>query len=394
MADPPKAALAPRGAVAAYFFANGALMATWVSRIPAIQQRLGLATGQLGIAYLSIAVGAMIGMPLAGAVSSRWGSRPVCGVGLVVMCLALPFISIAPDLLALSLALGFLGFAEGATDVAMNTQAVAVQRFWGRPIMPSFHALWSVGGIVGAAAGGLCAARRIPPLTHWIAASSLMAVLGAAAFLYLLKRQKPSTDAPVQNLGAHFAVPGSRVIALGTIAFCSMLGEGAMSNWSGVYLHRSLNSSQATAADGYAVFSALMSAGRFGGDALTHRFGAVKVVRAGGLLSATGFLIAVGLGSIPAALAGFALVGAGLSIIVPLALSAAGNSPGTAPGPAIASVSTIGYTGFLIGPPVIGLLADGVTLRGALVVVSVVCLLAAVLAGNTSAADGEGDTHG
>lgn len=405
-ARPPGYAALPNGAAAAraavraarvstgaVFFLNGAGMANWVVRIPAIQERLGLGTGRLGVALLGVAAGALVAMPLAGRLVARHGSRPVTRVAALVFAGALALPALAPTFALLAAALVALGAANGALDVAMNAQAVAVEREYerlhGRPIMASFHALFSFGGLAGAAAGGVLAARGVGAPSH-LAMTALavgIAMSGVAGGML-----PAATDAAPG--GPAFARPTRALAALGVVAFCVLFGEGAMADWSAVYLRDVTGAGPGLAAAGYATFSLAMASGRAVGDGLTVRLGPARLVRLGGALAALGLGVALLVARPWAAVAGFGAVGAGLSIVFPTVLTAAGRLPGGAPSAAIAAVSTVGYTGFLAGPPVIGFVAEATSLRGGLALVvamgAVIAALAGVLGGMRARRDDAG----
>ena len=362
-----------RLAVLGVFFANGVVIGTWVVRIPAVQQRLGLGEGLLGVALLGAAVGALAAMPLVGALVSRFGSRRVVGTTALLLSLSLVTPALAPNLFSLVLALMLLGAANGGLDVSMNAQAVVVERGYGRPIMSSFHAAWSFGGLAGAALGGLLASVGVGPLPHF----SAVAVLSAIAFAGAYKALLPShADASEEGAPA-FARPTRALFGLGIISFCVLLGEGAMGDWSAVYLDSTLGTGPGFAAAGYAAFSVSMAFGRLFGDKLTERLGSATLVRSCGAIAAVGLGLALAVAEPLVALVGFACAGAGFSIVFPAALSAAGRTEGMAPGPALAAVSTAAYTGFLVGPPFIGFLAELTGLGYALYLV--VALSAAII---------------
>lgn len=377
---PDAAARAARAATAAIFCLDGIGVANWVVRIPAVQERLALGTGVLGLALLAMAVGALVAMPVAGRIVARRGSAPVTRAAALAFAATLPLPGLAPTLPLLVLALLLLGAANGALGVAMNAQAVAVERRYerqaGRPIMSSFHALFSFGGLVGAATGGLAAARGIPPGPHLTG----VALLVLAAALAATPRMLPATaDASPGTTGR---APLTRpLLALGVVAFCVLFGEGAMADWTSVYLRDAAGAGPGLAAAGYAAFSLAMAGLRAGGDALTLRLGPRRLVRLAGLLATAGLALATLVPRAGWAIAGFALVGAGFSIVFPTVLTGAGRLPGSAPGAAIAAVSTFGYAGFLAGPPVIGLVAEWTGLRGGLAVVLLTTALIPLLAG-------------
>lgn len=395
--------VAARRAVAALFFLNGTLFATWVSRLPAMETAHGLSHAELGMALLVIAVGAVISMPLAGWLSSKVGTAAICRFTVVTYCVLLPLLAVAPGIPLWCLILLLFGMAHGALDVAMNAQAVAVEKRYPHPVMSVFHALFSTGGLAGAAAGGLLAAWPLRPEIHFTIIAGIMAAMGIAAFRHLIPHESsgistaidpstceaaPPSPPPVLTAKAGsktrrlpFRLPSRHLAALGIVALCIMMGEGAMADWTAVYLRRIVGTSEGLAAAGYAAFSIAMAAGRFTGDFFAARFGPVKLVRGSSLLATAGIALAL-LAPHPAAvLSGFALVGAGFATVVPMVFSAAGRTPGVSPGVALASVTTIGYLGFLLGPPAIGFAAEGIGLRGALGLIALTSLLAVFLAG-------------
>lgn len=363
-----------RLAVTVMFFANGVMFASWAARIPEVQQRQALSTGELGSVLLGMAVGALVAMPLTGWVMARVGSRSVTIVAALAFCLTLSLPVLAATESSLLLALTVLGVTHGAMDVAMNAQAAEVERAYRRPIMSSFHALFSFGGMAGAGVGGVMAHIGVEPLSHLCGVALLAAggVLGASRWLF-------SADENGVSREAVFALPHRSLLGLGVIAFCVMLGEGAMADWSAVYLRQTLQTDAGVAAAGYAAFSLAMALGRLMGDRLTARLGSVVMLRLGGSLAAFGLGVSLIANRPTVVIIGFALVGAGFSIIVPLVFSHAGGSRIGSPGTAIAAVSTIGYFGFLVGPPLIGWAAEFLTLRGALCIVVILSLMIAGL---------------
>lgn len=369
---PPRSA---RIAVAIIFFLNGTILATWATRIPAVQSKLALSAGELGLALLGTAVGALIAMNLSGYLSARFGSRSVTIIAATCLCIMLPLLALAPTLPILVATLALFGASSGSMDVAMNTQGVAIEHRYARPILNSFHACFSLGGLTGAFIASLAATGSITLLTHFlsIALFSVIVLLASARFLL-------PASADAQEKGVAFAFPSRALLALGLIAFCVVLSEGAIADWSAIYLNGELHTGAALAATGYAAFSIMMAIGRGVGDQLTSHVGVRNMVRLGGLIAAIGLTIALVVSWIPIALVGFGLVGVGLSVTFPLTLSAAGRTSKQASGTAIAAVATCGYFGFLVGPPVIGFAADAVSLRVALGFVVVLSLCAAACA--------------
>ncbi|WP_051945941.1 MFS transporter [Verrucomicrobium sp. BvORR106] len=387
---------AARRAVSWLFLLNGVLFGTWVSRIPMVQERHDLTHGSLGVALLGMALGALVAMPLSGWASARLGSRRVAAFWTVVYAAVLPCLAIAPGVLWLKLGLFLFGAGHGGLDVAMNGQAVLVERRYHRPIMSTFHALFSAGGLAGATLGAGMAWLAVPVETHFLAVAAL---LGGTVVLIALRPLLP--DDPVDSSGTGeissneevlpaksglASIPAAdmrRLIALGLLAFCIMMGEGAMADWSGLFLKQVTGAGDGLASAGYAAFSLAMMLGRFTGDSLTVRLGSERLVRGSGILAAGGLLLALITAHPYASVLGFAAVGAGFATVIPQVFSAAGRVKEMSPGLALATVTTLGYGGFLLGPPVIGFVAEGIGLRGALglVVLTSVCAvaLAAVL---------------
>jgi MFS family permease len=356
---------AARLSVISVFFLNGFALASWFVRIPAVQRELSLSEGFLGLALLGTAVGAMGAMPLTGALSSRFGSRRVVGVTSLLLAFSVIPLAFAPSFALLVPAMVLLGAANGSLDVSMNAQAVAVEELYRRPIMTSFHAAFSFGGLAGAVTGGVVASLNIGPLPHLSVVGLLCAVAALAAFRSLLPS---SADAADEGAPA-FARPTRALLGLGVISFCVLLGEGAMADWSAVYLNDTLETGPGFAAAGYAAFSLAMAFGRLFGDKVTARIGPTTLVRFCGALAALGLGISLAIGQPLLALIGFACAGAGFSVVFPVALSAAGRTEGMTVGAALAAVSTAGYTGFLLGPPAIGFAAELFGLGAALYIV-------------------------
>jgi fucose permease len=378
-----------RVGVAAVFFLNGFGYGSWVPRIAEIQERLGISEGQLGLALFMAALGALIAMPLAGAAAHRYGSRAATAVTLMLFGLGLPGLALAPTLVGLGLALFFLGAAAGALDVSMNAQGVAVEKRYWRPIMSSLHGMFSVGGMSGAAATGLIAGADVPLLPHFAGIAAVVVVIGAIACRPLLPAAAEGGAG-----GPGFARPSLGLLVPGLVALASLLSEGAVADWSAVYLSTSLGAGTATAAAAFAAFSMMMAAGRFSGDRLVARLGGDLVVRAGGALAAAGLGLTLAIGNPVVAVIGFGLVGAGMSCVFPVVLSAAARTPDLPPSAAIAAVCTVGYFGFLLGPPMIGGLAELLGLPAALSLVVLLCVLIAALGSRTPAQRAQASVRG
>jgi MFS family permease len=359
-----------------FFLLLGTVLGSWVARIPAVQNGLGLDDAQLGIALLSTSVGAILAMPATGWLVQEWGNPRVVRVAATLLCVSLPLLPLAPSMLLLMLTLFIFGIGFGLLDVSMNVQAVAVEEGYGRPIMSTFHGVFSIGGLLGAAAAGMIAGAGVSPFPHLLAVALLLLVLVAIASRPLLDVRTATEAVPV------FAVPPRALLGLGLLAFCVLFGEGAVADWSAVYLANVLDATPAIAAAGYGASSLAMAGMRFAGDALTVRFGAERLVRVGGLVAGLGMAGGLLIGTIPAAVIGFASVGAGLAVAFPIAIGAGGRTPGLASGTAIGAVTTAGYAGLLVGAPLIGFVSDQVGLPMGLALVAVLCFVTALLAGS------------
>lgn len=400
-----------RVAVLLYFFLLGMIGAVWVARIPAIKHRLELTDGALGAALLAMPAGLVVVMLVCGRLVDRYGSGRVTRPAGVAFALGLVPLGFVGGLPALVAGLFFFGLVSGLLDVAMNAHAVRVERGYGRPIMTSFHAVYSVGGFAGALFGGLFAWLDVAPAPTFLAAGLPMAVVGVVAGRGLLPSPDP-TQAPPPNpseiphaagpadaLDAPDApdapeapeapdAPGPRgrrpalvVALLGVVAFCCLVGEGAADNWSAVYLHDDLGTSQGFAALGFAAFSITMTIGRLAGDRLALRLGPVRLVRGCGLLAATGLAAGLLADHPIGGIAGFAALGAGLSCIVPQVFSAAGNTDPARAGRNLARVAGLGYLGLVSGPVVIGGAANLVGLPSALAIPALLAIGVAAAAG-------------
>lgn len=372
-----------RLAITALFFVNGMAAASWFVRIPAVKSGLGLSAGELGLALLSVASGSILTMFAASRLVERFGASGVLMGGAPLLCAGLSLPALAPGLLALCMAGLVLGAGNGLMNVSLNSRASDLEKEYGRPIMPSFHALFSLGGFAASVLGGLVAAAGIGAPVH-LPATALVLALASAAFFPLLARDSANRPVAMQSEGEETgggvrSLPSPVVLMLGLIGFSVLFGEGAMADWSAVYL-RELGTTEGVAAAGYALFSLAMAAGRFSGNKLTELLGAASLVRLGGLLAAMGLTVALISGWAPLALLGFGVVGLGFSVVFPLTLSAAGRT-GKTPSASIAFVSACGYGAFLLGPAVIGFLAELTVLSLALAFVVGLSVLVAAVAG-------------
>ncbi|CTQ56044.1 Inner membrane protein YbjJ [Roseibium album] len=367
-------------AVAAMFILNGALFGIWASRIPAVAERHELGPGSLGGLLLLMAAGAIVAFPVAGKLSDNHGAARTTWRTAFLYIAALFLIAMSPDFLSLAIALFMFGATHGAMDVAMNTWAGEAERRIGRPVMSSFHAMFSLGAGMGAASGFVAASNGFEITPHFIAAGLLIAVVTLPFASIGWQPDPMRTQIP----GPIFVLPKGPLFFVGAIAFCASIGEGGMADWSAILLVLSTGADEAQAALGYSVFSVAMVATRLLGDRITLTFGPVTAARLAGTTAASGVLVAVIPGTYAMTLAGFALMGIGYAIIMPLAFSRAANDPELSPGAAIASVSTLGYGGILLGPPVIGFAAEAMSLPAAFLILAALAGLIVVLGGSVA----------
>jgi MFS family permease len=366
-----------RLAVAGAFLIHSTVSGTWAPRLPAIKSSLDLSDGELGTALVGLAIGLLAGTRLAGAPVDRFGSRPVMRVGFPVLCATLLLPALADSLATLFLALLALGLMAGLLDVAMNAQGIEVERHLGRPLLNGLHGLWSVGLGLGAGGAALAAAAGLDPLEHFAIVAALLAGVSVVLLRWLL----PTPHHRIREAAEVGRVPWTlALVLLGVIAFCSFAGEGAASDWSAVYLAQELSASGGLAAVGFAAFATAMAVSRFTADRLRARFGPVALVRGGALVAAAGLLLGLVVHEPAAVIAAFAVLGCGLGPIVPTVFGAAGELDPRATGRLVGRVATLGYVGTVVGPIVIGWVAQATSLRAALGLVVALALLIAAIA--------------
>ncbi|GHH51437.1 MFS transporter [[Pseudomonas] boreopolis] len=358
-------------ATRAMFLLSGIAMAAWAPVVPYIKSDFGLDAGELGLVLLAFGAGSMIAMPLGGLLSHRFGSRRVIVASALALCLGLPAIALAPSVPLLVLALLYFSGSLGILDVAMNAHGVDAEKHAGRAVMSSFHGLFSLGGLVGAAGMSALLGSGLPLLASTLLVSMLLFAL------LLWQRGGLMVQAPPAAESVPLRLPHGPVLTLGVFCFIVLMAEGAMLDWSAVLLRDHHGLPAASAGLGYAAFSVAMAAGRFTGDHLVGRFGPVRIVAIGAALAASGLLLATLSSGAGAGLLGCVLTGLGASNLIPVIFGSAGRLPGTSPAVALATLTTLGYTGLLAGPALIGFLAHASSLPAALATVAALLLLVA-----------------
>jgi MFS family permease len=361
-----------RVAVGALFFMAGLCFASWASRIATVQQTMGLSDAALGAVLFSLPVGLMCSLPFSGWIITKIGSKRLLLSAILVYGVTLVSLGLAKNPFQLIICLLCYGFASNAVNISVNTQAVNAERLYEKPIMASFHGLWSLAGFTGAGIGTIMIANGINPFHHFVIILMVLiiGVITASRFLYddsEVVKNVPSSTMPLL-MRLRLMIP---LLTLGTIAFCSMICEGAMFDWSVIYFKKVIAAPIALQGAGFTAFMLTMAGGRFVADWFAHRFGLKRTLQISGTLTTTGLLIAVVFPHFYTAMAGFLLVGAGVSSVVPMVYSAAGKSKTMSPGVALAAVSTIGFIGFLVGPPLIGFIAGLATLRASFVFIAI-----------------------
>lgn len=374
-----------RIAVGALFFLAGISFASWASRIPTIQQTMHLSYAAWGAVLFALPAGLMCSLPFSGWIITKIGSKKLALSSQLMYSFILVAIGLAQTPLQLVICLVCFGFSGNAANIAVNTQAVTAEKLYGRPIMASFHGLWSVGGFAGAGIGILMIGNKINPFYHFIIISIIFIAGLIVAAKYLHDDTGPTVTAdstsltPLQKL--KLAAP---LIPLGVIALCSMICEGSMFDWSGIYFKKVVAAPVALQGLGFTSFMLTMFLGRFVADGFTDRFGLKRTLQLSGLLTGSGLLIAVVFPYFYTALLGFLLVGAGVCSVVPMVYSATGKSKTMSTGVALSAVSTIGFIGFLVGPPLIGFIAGLATLRASFALIALMGISILIISTKTN----------
>jgi len=370
-----------RIAVTAFFFSQGFCFTSWASRIPDIKSYMHLSDAALGTILLALPAGQLTGMPFSGRLVTHFGSKKVLRICLAFYAICLTTIGLASVPWQLALALYFFGICGNMCNISVNTQALRAERMYSKPIMTSFHAGWSIGGFTGTLVGLLMIMLRMDTYSHFL-------IIAAVIFLNIVFMQKflqAGASAIKREKKPFFSRPNTALAQLGMVGFCSMAAEGAMTDWSGVYFKQVVLAPESMIIFGYVAYMFMMTAGRLFGDRLIAANGRKKMLQLSGVLISSGLFISVLFPHIVFATLGFILVGLGVSSIVPMVYSSAGKVPNTPPGMALAAVSSISFLGFLMGPPLIGYIAEISSLRYSFALIGVLGFGIAVLAGRVKA---------
>lgn len=355
-----------RTALGAMFFFVGLCFASWAARIPDIQAKFELSEGQLGTMLLFLPLGSLLGLPLAGWAVHQYGSRRVIMIGSFAYAMTLPLIGLSPSVLLLIPVLILYGLLGNVMNISLNTQALDLEDQMGKSILASFHGLWSTAGFVGAGLGAGMIFINILPELHFLIIMGISFFIIIAAQRFILKEQKVS-----EGSGLVIKKPDSLLLRIGLIAFLGMMCEGCMFDWSGVYFKKVILVDPSMIALGYVAFMGAMASGRFVTDKIAARFTKVAVIQVSGILIFVGLALSVAFPTVWSATLGFLLVGFGIASIIPLSYSIAGRSKLYSPSVALALVSTISFFGFLLGPPLIGFIAELFDLKTSFALIAV-----------------------
>jgi MFS family permease len=349
-----------RWAVSMFYFGMGLSFATWASRIPDIKTALHLSDGSLGTVLFAIPLGQLVIMPFSGKLVTRFGSYRVLIFSLLLYVFSLTNLGLAKETWQLSLGLFLFGIFGNLSNIAVNTQGVYTEVLYKKTIMSSFHGMWSLAGFIGALVGLGMLAFELTPYVHFLIVAAIVLLLIAFNFKFLIKAKETLKTSEKKKL---FSKPDSALIWLGVIGFCCMASEGVMFDWSGVYFKDVIKVPGALVILGYTSFMITMASGRFFGDYLIHRHGKQLILKIGGIMISVGLFTAVIFPFIIPSTIAFMLVGFGVSTIVPTVYSVAGKNKTVPPGEALTIVSSVSFLGFLMGPPIIGYIAEISSLR-------------------------------
>lgn len=365
--------------VACFFFSQGICFSSWASRIPDIKTKLMLDEAGLGTILLALPAGQLTAMPFSGRLVTKYGSKQMLTIALPLYAFAMTNMGWVAEKWQLALVLYFFGLCGNLSNISVNTQAIAVEGLYKKPIMASFHGAWSLAGFTGAAIGTLFVSQHIVPYIHFCCIAVLVWIIAFFSHKHLYP-----VKAAMSAKKSFFSKPDNSLAILGLIAFCCMAAEGAMFDWSGVYFQKVVQAPASLVPLGYAAFMSTMAGGRFAGDWLVSKLGRKKMLETSGFLICIGLMISVLFTHIITVTIGFLIVGFGVSSVVPAVYSAAGRHKTISPGMALAGVSSISFLGFLMGPPMIGYIAQALNLRYSFAVVAVLGLCISWLVAKSS----------
>lgn len=363
-----------RIAISIYFFLLGFVFSTWASRIPDVKDRFSLSEAELGGLLFMLPTGALVALPISGWLVHRGGSRLICTLSLILYGVFLSLIGLSDKLEWLSIALFLFGIIGNLGNISMNAQGLAIQHWIGKIILSSLHAMWGLGAFSAAAVSGWMMNLEVSVNMHFILIGGL-ALLGAIVFYFFLLSDQSDKEASQKV----FAWPGKGLLLLGLICFCVTMSEGAMADWSSLYYRQVVNAMHTASTLGYTAFALCMTLGRFAGDKLLQWLTHAQLLRINGILILTGIFLALVFPVKWVVIAGFALVGLGVSCVFPIVYMLAARSKSMSTSASLASVSSVGFIGFLIGPPMIGFLAEETGLRMSLWVIAVLGFLIVLL---------------
>jgi MFS family permease len=358
-----------RIALGAFFFFVGLCFASWAARIPDIQSKFDLSEGQLGTLLLFLPMGSVIGLPIAGWAVHQFGSRLVIMVGSFAYAITLPLIGLAPTTWLLVPVLILYGMLGNTMNISLNTQALNLEDDMGKTILASFHGLWSMAGFTGAGLGALMIYLDFSPAAHYAVVTVISFVIILLAQRFIVKEKAAASEG-----GLVLKKPDALLLRISLISFLGMMCEGCMFDWSGVYFKKVVLADPSLIALGYVAFMGAMASGRFITDKIAAKFTKVAVIQVSGIFIFVGLILAVIFPTVLMATFGFLLVGLGVASIIPLSYSIAGRSKLYAPSVALALVSTISFFGFLLGPPLIGFIADLFDLKTSFAMIAVSAL--------------------
>lgn len=363
-----------RIALSSLFFLSGLCFSSWASRIPDVQLKFSLSDGQLGTLLLGMPMGSLVALPLAGWSVHKYGSRAVLLISGLAYLVFLYLIGLSPSLLVLGMVVVFFGMVGNILNIALNTHAIGIENEYKKNILASFHGLWSLAGFSGAGIGAASIYFGLLEAEHFLIVGFLGVLILVFSQKYILKETEPTGGS-----GFVLRKPDDLLLRIGLVGFFGMMCEGCMFDWSGVYFKKVIQVEPNYVAIGYVAFMGAMAGGRFISDALTNRIGKIKMLRISGVLIGIGLLLAVSFPVPSTALIGFMLVGLGTASVIPLSYSIAGRSKVYSPGIALAMVATISFFGFLLGPPIIGFIAEWFNLRVSFALIAVMGVVITIL---------------